>query len=66
MHAILCSWFDVVKVLPLHEVFDLAVRFANRTSDPCEGFLDGGIMKRPKELAVCADAVSRLINNSSQ
>jgi len=20
MHAILCSWFDVVKVLPLHEV----------------------------------------------
>ncbi len=60
MHAILCSWFDDVKVLPLHEVeraaavevirygypfirvrwvFDLAVRFANRTSDPCGGFL---------------------------
>ncbi len=86
MHAILCSWFDVVKVLPLHEVeraaavemisygypfvrvrwvFDLTVRFTNRTSDPCGGFL-GGIVKRPEELAVCVDAVSGLIKNSSR
>ncbi len=77
MHAILCSGFDVVKVLPLHEVecaaavemirygypfvrvrwvFDLAVRFANRTSDPCGGFLDG-VMKVPEELAVCVNPI---------
>ncbi len=84
MHAILCNRFDVVKVLPLHEVeraaavemirygypfvrvcwvFDLAVRFANRTSDPYGGFLDE-VMKRSKELAVCVDTVSGLIKNS--
>jgi hypothetical protein len=81
-----CSWFDVVKVLPLHEVeraaavemirygypfvrirwvFDLSVRFANRTSDPCGGILDV-IMKRPEELAVCLDTVSGLIKNGSR
>ncbi len=86
MHAILCSGFDVVKVLPLHEVeratavemihygypfvrvrwvFELAVRFTNRTSDPCGGFL-GGIVKRSEELAVCVDAVSGLIKSSSR
>ena len=85
MHAVLCSRFDVVKVLPLHEieraatvemirygypfarvrwVFSFAVRFANRTSDPCGEFLDG-IVKRPEELAVCVDAVSWLIKNMS-
>ncbi len=84
MHAILCSGFDVVKVLPLHEVeraaavemirygypfvrahwiFDLTVRFTNRTSDPCGGFL-GGIVKRPEEIAVGVDAVSGLIKTS--
>ncbi len=84
MHAVLCSGFDVVKVLPLHEVeratavemirygysfvrvhwvFDLTVRFTNRTSDPCEGFL-GGIVKRSEEIAVCVNAVSGLIKNS--
>ena len=34
------------------------------TSDPCGEFLDG-IVKRPEELAVCADAVSGLIKNMS-
>ena len=84
MHAILCSGFDVVKVLPLHEVecaaavemirygypfvrvrwvFDLVVRFANRTSDPCGGFLDG-VMKRPEELAVCVDPICELYTAS--
>jgi hypothetical protein len=84
MHAILCSGFDDVKVLPLHEVeraaavemirygypfvrvrwvFDLAVRFANCTSDPCEGFLDG-VMKRSEEFAVCVDPICGLYTTS--
>ena len=46
-------------------VFDFAVRFANRTSDPCGGVLDG-IVKRPEEIAVCADAVGGLNRNSSR
>ena len=44
-------------------VFDLAVSFANRTSDPCGGFLDG-VMKRPEELAVCVDPICGLYTAS--
>jgi hypothetical protein len=84
MHAIVCSRFDIVKVLPLHEVerttavemirngypfvrvqwiFDLTVRFANCTSDPW-GRLFDVIMQRPEKIAVCVDAVSRLITDA--
>jgi hypothetical protein len=84
MHAILCNRFDVVKVLPLHEVerataveiirygrpfirvhgiLDLAVRLANRTSEPRKRFL-GGIVKRPEEITVRVDVMGRLITAS--
>jgi hypothetical protein len=49
----------------VHWVFDLTVRFTNRASDPCGVFLDG-IVKHPEEIAVCVDAVSGLIKNSSR
>ncbi len=47
----------------VHGIFDLTVRLTNRTSDPCGGFL-GGIVKRPEEIAVGADAMSGLIKAS--
>ncbi len=44
----------------VHWIFDFTVRLTNCTSDLCGGFL-GGIVKRPEELAVGVDAMSRFI-----
>ena len=48
----------------VHWILDFTVRFTNRTSDLCGGFL-GGIVKRPEELAVGVDAMRGLITVSS-
>ena len=42
-------------------VFNFAVPFANRTSDPCGEFLDG-IVKHPEEVAVGANAMSWVVS----
>jgi hypothetical protein len=45
-------------------IFDLTVRFANCTSDPWGRLVDV-IVQRPEKIAVCVDAVSRLITDAS-
>ena len=47
----------------VHWIFDFTVRLTNRTSDPCRGFL-GRIVKRPEDITVGVDAMSRLITAS--